>query len=102
QTEAVKSHGRAINKLTKEAERLRHILSANSNSQANFEGLYEDVDFKYKIERTDFEKLAEAYAVRVGTVIQDALKAAQLELTDLDSVILHGGASRTPFVQKQL
>ncbi|CRJ89014.1 hypothetical protein BN1723_008419 [Verticillium longisporum] len=88
--------------LTKEAERLRHILSANSNSQANFEGLYEDVDFKYKIDRTDFEKLAEAYAVRVGTVIQDALKAAQLELTDLDSVILHGGASRTPFVQKQL
>ncbi|KAM0282931.1 hypothetical protein ACHAQH_002742 [Verticillium albo-atrum] len=100
--ESVKSHGRAINKLTKEAERLRHILSANSNTQANFEGLYEDVDFKYKIERADFEKLTEAYAVRVSTVIQDALKAAQLELTDLDSVILHGGASRTPFVQKQL
>ncbi|KAM0330741.1 hypothetical protein ACHAQA_003693 [Verticillium albo-atrum] len=102
QAESVKSHGRAINKLTKEAERLRHILSANTKTQGNFEGLYEDVDFKYSIERADFEKLAEAYAVRVGTVIKDALKAAQLELIDLDSVILHGGASRTPFVQKQL
>ncbi|WYZ36788.1 hypothetical protein EsH8_II_000294 [Colletotrichum jinshuiense] len=102
QADKVKAHGRAIAKLTKEAERLRHVLSANQQSSASFEGLYEDVNFKYKLSRTDFEKLAEAHAARVDAVIQNALKAAQLELSDLTSVILHGGASRTPFVQKQL
>ncbi|GKT47213.1 hypoxia up-regulated protein 1 [Colletotrichum spaethianum] len=98
----VKAHGRAIAKLTKEAERLRHVLSANQQASASFEGLYEDVDFKYKLTRADFEKMAEGHAARVDAVILNALKAAQLELSDLTSVILHGGASRTPFVQKQL
>ncbi|KAF6814971.1 heat shock protein 70-like protein [Colletotrichum sojae] len=102
QAEKVKAHGRAIAKLTKDAERVRHILSANTNTGASFEGLYEDVDFKYKISRADFEKMAEAHAARVDAVVLNALKAAQLDLSDLTSVILHGGASRTPFVQKQL
>ncbi|TPX18007.1 uncharacterized protein E0L32_011918 [Thyridium curvatum] len=98
----VKAHGRAVAKLTKDAERLRHVLSANSNTQASFEGLFDDVDFKYKIERTAFEKMAEAHADRVAVAVRNALAMAGLKDADLDSVILHGGASRTPFVQKQL
>ena len=101
-TESVKSHGRAIAKLTREAERLRHVLSANANTQASFEGLYEDIDFKYKITRAAFEEMAADHAERVGAAIQSALTAAGLELSNIDSVILHGGASRTPFVQKAL
>lgn len=100
--EGVKAHGRAVAKLSKDAERLRHILSANQNSQSSFEGLYEDVDFKYKITRAEFEALAEAHASRVGAAIQGALDMAGLKVGDLDSVILHGGATRTPFVQKEL
>lgn len=98
----VRAHGRAIAKLTKEASRVRHVLSANQNTAASFEGLYEDVDFKYKISRTEFESIAEEHASRVGAVISDALKMSGLDVADLDSVILHGGASRTPFVQKAL
>ncbi|KAL6908961.1 Hsp70 domain-containing protein [Trichoderma evansii] len=100
--EQVKAHGRAIAKLSKEAERLRHVLSANQNTGASFEGLYEDVDFKYKLSRADFESMAEAHAERIGAAINDALKAANLDIGDLTSVILHGGATRTPFVQKAL
>ena len=100
--EGVKAHGRAMAKLSKDAERLRQVLSANTNTQASFEGLYEDVDFKYKISRSDFEKLSAAHAARVGVPIQKALDMADLTAQDLDSVILHGGAIRTPFVQKTL
>jgi hypoxia up-regulated 1 len=100
--EAVQGHGRAAAKLWKEAERLRQILSANANTQASFEGLYEDVDFKYKIDRAHFEKLTETHAARIRIAVQKALDMANLEIKDLDSVILHGGAIRTPFVQKEL
>ena len=100
--EGVRAHGRAMAKLTKEAERLRHVLSANQNTAASFEGLYEDVDFKYKIARTDFEAMIGMHAARVGDAINDALKMAGLDIADIDSIILHGGASRTPFVQKAL
>ncbi|ORY64345.1 stress protein ORP150 [Pseudomassariella vexata] len=101
-TESVQGHGRAMAKLLKEAERLRHILSANVDTQTSFEGLYEDVDFKYKITRTAFEGMAEAHVERVAAAVQKALDTAELDISQLDSIILHGGASRTPFVQKAL
>ncbi|KAI0852075.1 stress protein ORP150 [Daldinia vernicosa] len=100
--ESVRGHGRAMAKLLKDAERSRHILSANVDTATSFEGLYEDVDFRYKITRADFEKLAEAHAERVGATVQKALEVAELDINQLDSIILHGGSSRTPFVQKQL
>ncbi|RYP07875.1 hypothetical protein DL764_002241 [Monosporascus ibericus] len=100
--ESVQAHGRAMAKLLKEAERLRHVLSANQDTQGSFEGLYEDVDFRYKITRADFEKMAESHAERVEAVVQKALMTADLDINQLESIILHGGSSRTPFVQKQL
>lgn len=98
----VKAHGRASAKLLKEAEKMRHVLSANANTQASFEGLYEDVDFKYKITRVQFEKLAESYTSRIKVAMEKALDIANLKAQDLDSIILHGGAIRMPFVQKEL
>ena len=100
--EAVQSHGRAAAKLWKEAERIRQVLSANSNTQASFEALYEDVDFRYKITREQFETLVKSHMARVAVTVQNALDVSGLTVNDLESVILHGGASRTPFVQKEL
>jgi hypoxia up-regulated 1 len=102
QADKVKAEGRTIAKLTKEAERLRHILSANQETQGSFEGLYNDVDFKYKISRATFEEMAAPHMERAGAAVEQALKGANIQIKDLDSVILHGGASRTPFVQKRL
>lgn len=99
----VKEHGRTMAKLWKEAERIRQVLSANTETSSSFEGLfYDDVNFKYKLTRNDFESLASAYSSRVGRPITEALEAAKLELTDIESIILHGGAVRTPFIQRQL
>lgn len=100
--EGVRAHGRAMAKLLKDSEKVRHVLSANQETGTSFEGLYEDVDFKYKISRADFEAMAEEHAARVGAAVQKALDIAELDISQLDSIILHGGASRTPFVQKAL
>jgi hypoxia up-regulated 1 len=100
--EQVKAHGRTAAKLFKEAERIRQVLSANTETSAFFEGLYEDVDLRYKLSRATLEKLAADYAARIDVPIQDALKAAGLTWKDIDSVIVHGGATRTPFVQNRL
>ncbi|KAL8738776.1 MAG: hypothetical protein Q9181_000454 [Wetmoreana brouardii] len=103
ETRDIKKHGRTMAKLWKESERLRQVLSANTETQASFEGLYhDDVNFKYKITRADFEKLSAKYAAKVKAPMTLALESAKLSLPDLESVILHGGAVRTPFVQKEL
>ncbi|KAL9002974.1 MAG: hypothetical protein Q9188_004121, partial [Gyalolechia gomerana] len=99
----IKQHGRTMAKFWKESERLRQVLSANTETQASFEGLYyDDLNFKYKINRARFETLASKYAAQVKGPITSALESAKLSLSDLESVILHGGAVRTPFVQKEL
>ncbi|KAK4983955.1 lumenal Hsp70 protein [Elasticomyces elasticus] len=100
--ETVKGHGRTAAKLWKEAERVRQVLSANSDARSSFEGLYGDFDFSTKLSRTEFEDLAAPFAQRLEGPFTRALEAAKLSLSDLDSIILHGGVIRTPFVQKQL
>ncbi|EOD49559.1 putative hsp70 family chaperone lhs1 protein [Neofusicoccum parvum UCRNP2] len=102
QVEDVRKHGRTMAKLWKDVEKVRQVLSANQQSGSSWEGLYQDVDFKYKITRTQFEELAAEHAARVEGPVKRALEAANLSFADLDSVILHGGAIRTPFVQKTL
>lgn len=100
--EKVKAHGRAAAKLWKDAEKARQVLSANTETSIFFEGLYEDVDFRYKASRSRFEELAAEHAARVDGPINRALAAAGLTVNDVDSFIVHGGATRTPFVQGRL
>ncbi|KAL4809193.1 Hsp70 protein-domain-containing protein [Aspergillus unguis] len=99
----VRAHGKTMARLWKDAEKARQVLSANSETGASFESLYdEDVNFKYRVSRSRFEELAEQHIARVGAPLEQALAAAGLQLNDIDSVVLHGGAIRTPFVQKEL
>ena len=49
-----------------------------------------------------FEEVTSDLVERVTTPIQNALKDANITLEKLDSVILHGGSVRVPFVQKAL
>ncbi|TID18070.1 chaperone protein dnaK [Venturia nashicola] len=98
----IKAHGRTISKLARDAEKVRQVLSANQETVASFEGLYEEVDFKYKISRTDFETLIGDFAGRMDGPIKQAMKLANVTFADLNSVILHGGMTRTPFVIKKL
>lgn len=99
----VRKNGKTIARLWKEAERMRQVLSANSQTSATLEGLFfEDVNFKYKLSRAEFEELAEVQASEVSVPLVHALDAAGIGIQELNSVILHGGAARTPFVQKHL
>lgn len=100
--EKAQSAGRTAAMVWKEAEKIRQVLSANSETVANFESLYGDVDFRYKLTRARFEELTASFAERIDGPIRNALKTANLGFDDLDSIILHGGLTRTPFVQNRL
>ena len=100
--EEIVNNGRVMSRLWKEAEKARQVLSANTETSASFEELLPDIDFRTKLSRTDFEKLVSEFADRVAEPINDALAAAKMSMKDIDSIILHGGTVRTPFVQKKL
>ncbi|XP_041863802.1 hypoxia up-regulated protein 1 isoform X2 [Melanotaenia boesemani] len=98
----VRENHRAMAKLLKEAQRLKTVLSANVDFMAQVEGLMDDIDFKAKVTRAEFEELCADLFERVPLPVQGALTAAEMKLEDIEQVILVGGATRVPKVQEVL
>ena len=100
--ESVRKSPRAMAKLLKEANRVKQVLSANSDHFAQIEGLLPDIDFRAKVTREEFEKLCADLFDRVQAPVEQALKAAEMDATDIEQVIIVGGGSRVPKVQQLL
>lgn len=98
----VRENHRAMAKLLKEAQRLKTVLSANMDFMAQVEGLMDDIDFKSKVSRAEFEELCADLFERVPGPVQDALTAAEMKLDEIEQVILVGGSTRVPKVQEVL
>ncbi|XP_047463103.1 hypoxia up-regulated protein 1 [Mugil cephalus] len=98
----VRENHRAMAKLLKEAQRLKTVLSANADFMAQVEGLMDDIDFKAKVTRAEFEELCADLFERVPRPVQDALAISEMKLDEIEQVILVGGSTRVPKVQEVL
>ncbi|XP_061658584.1 hypoxia up-regulated protein 1 [Syngnathoides biaculeatus] len=98
----VRENHRAMAKLLKEAQRLKTVLSANIEFMAQVEGLIDEIDFKAKVTRAEFEELCADLFERVPRPVQDALTASEMNLDEIEQVILVGGSTRVPKVQEVL
>uniref|UniRef100_A0A671N5U4 Hypoxia up-regulated protein 1 n=1 Tax=Sinocyclocheilus anshuiensis TaxID=1608454 RepID=A0A671N5U4_9TELE len=98
----VRENLRAMAKLLKEAQRLKTVLSANAEHMAQIEGLMDDIDFKAKVTRSEFEALCEDLFDRVPGPVKEALAAAEMSMDEIEQVILVGGSTRVPKVQDVL
>ncbi|XP_077360542.1 hypoxia up-regulated protein 1 isoform X2 [Festucalex cinctus] len=101
-TKDVRENHRAMAKLLKEAQRLKTVLSANAEFMAQVEGLIDEIDFKAKVSRAEFEELCADLFERVPRPVQDALTVAEMSLDEIEQVILVGGSTRVPKVQEVL
>ncbi|KAJ3238030.1 Hypoxia up-regulated protein 1 [Chytriomyces hyalinus] len=100
--EPIIGNARSMARLLKEANRVKQILSANTETIASVEGLHEEIDFKYKISRAELEGLCGNYFQKVLEPIKSVLKQSDLSMKKLDSLVLVGGAVRIPAVQSAL
>lgn len=94
-----------IARLLEASEKAKTILSANSDYRVSLESFYQDKDFKATISRQEFEDYSSDSAERAIQPIIDALNLAtsgKMSVSDVESIILNGGSTRTPFIQKQL
>merc|ERR1711962_1153909 len=101
-TTQVRTVPRAMGKLLKEAERVKLILSANTECFAQVENVMEDIDFKEPVSREQLMELAADLMPRVSKPIEQALSTAGMAMENIDQVILVGGGSRVPKVQEIL
>lgn len=78
EAKGLRKNGRAMARLWKEAQRVKSVLSANTESAVRVESLVGDVDFKDQITRADFEALAGE--LQFARPIQEALEKAKLTM----------------------
>jgi len=71
---------KALMKLFHEAEKAKHVLSANSEYTAQVEGLIDEIDFKHRITRDEFEKLCTDLFERVKKPIENVLQNSNISL----------------------
>lgn len=93
---------RALAKLLKEAQRVKTVLSANAETNAQIEGLFEEVDFRTPISRDQLEALCEDLFPRVAQPLLTAVADSGLKMDDIETVIIVGGGVRMPKVQDLL
>ncbi|RCH82779.1 Hypoxia up-regulated protein 1, partial [Rhizopus stolonifer] len=98
----VRDSSNAMTRLMKESNRVKQILSANTETVASIESLHEGIDFKLKVTRTQLEEICQDLIARVKSPIEVALEAANMTVDDIQSVVLVGGGVRVPSVQQQL
>lgn len=63
------------------------------------ESLVNDIDYRSKVSRADFETACADLKDRFARPIFDALEGSGLTLDNITSVIFTGGSSRTPMIQ---
>lgn len=94
----------ALQRLTEAAEKAKVELSSVSETQISLPFITADASgprhLDIKLSRANFENLIHDLVERCRQPVLSALKDAHLTAADLDEVILVGGSSRIPSVQK--
>jgi len=91
---------KATLKLMTEAEKLKKLMSANSNVlPLNIECFMNDKDVRGEMDRATFLELIHPELVKVKQALQECLESSKLKKEDIYSVEIVGGSSRIPSIK---
>ncbi|VDK25632.1 unnamed protein product [Taenia asiatica] len=93
---------RAISRLRKACEVAKKTLSSTEYTDVVIEALFDGIDFSEKLSRTRFEQLCSDLFNRTLKPVKRALSDANLGEADVQEIVLVGGSTRIPKVQKLL
>lgn len=98
----VRENPKAVSRILSSAEKLKKILSANTQAPFNVESVLPDVDFTSTMTREKLEELIAPLLERVEGPIDRALKQAGLAKDQIDFVEVIGGGSRVPILKQKI
>ncbi len=87
-------------RLLDEAERAKRTLTDQPRAQMQLR--FDETDYQWEIDEEQFTRLAEPLLQRLRTPVERALRDATIRASELDSVVLAGGATRMPIVRKMV
>jgi len=98
----IETNPKAMVRVDAAAEKLKKILSANSQAPMNIESLMNDVDVSAMVTREEFEAMIEPLLSRVHAPLEQALADAKLTKDDIDIIELVGGCTRVPAIKERI
>ncbi|KAF0297043.1 Heat shock protein 70 B2 [Amphibalanus amphitrite] len=93
---------KAMQKLRVACEQAKHTLSSATQAEIEIDSLYQGMYFNSKISRARFEQMCMDLFRRTLDSVEKALHDAHLDKSRIDDVVLVGGSTRIPKVQKML
>ncbi|KAK8832889.1 hypothetical protein WA577_001707 [Blastocystis sp. JDR] len=93
---------RALRRLRTACERAKRTLSSSTQATIEIDSLFEGIDFNSQMTRARFEELNMDYFRKTMAPVEKVLRDAKLSKSEVEEVVLVGGSSRIPKVQKLL
>ncbi|QID84643.1 Hsp70 chaperone ssa4 [Saccharomyces pastorianus] len=91
---------RSLRRLRTAAERAKRTLSSSAQTSVEIDSLFEGVDFYTSITRARFEELCADQFRSTLEPVEKVLADSKLDKSQIDEIVLVGGSTRIPKVQK--
>ena len=93
---------RALRRLRTACERAKRTLSASAQASIEIDSLYEGIDFYTTITRARFEELCADLFRGTLEPVEKALRDSKMDKSSIHEIVLVGGSTRIPKIQKLL
>jgi len=93
---------RALRRLRTACERAKRTLSSSTQASVEIDSLFEGIDFYTNITRARFEELNADLFRNTMEPVEKSLRDAKLDKGQIHEIVLVGGSTRIPKVQKLL
>jgi len=98
----MQSNKRALRRLRTACEKAKRTLSASAQATIEIDSLFEGIDFYTSITRARFEDLCADLFRGTLEPVEKSLRDAKMDKADVHDIVLVGGSTRIPKIQKLL
>ena len=96
------TNARALRRLRTAAERAKRTLSSSAQTSIEIDSLFEGIDFYTSITRARFDELCGDLFQATLQPVEKVLRDAKIDKSQVNDIVLVGGSTRIPRVQKLL
>ena len=93
---------RAQSRLRRAVENAKRTLSSGMSAEIEVDSLIGDFDFNVSLDRAKFEELNAILFKRCIDTVKDVMDDAACKIEDVSDIVLVGGSTRIPCLQKSL
>jgi heat shock 70kDa protein 1/2/6/8 len=98
----ISKNSRAMKRLLTQCEKIKRTLSSATTASVEIDSLYDGIDFVGALTRARYEELCADIFQKAMVPVEKVLQDAKLDKSQIHEIVLVGGTTRIPKIQKML